>query len=49
MSDVNAPEEKKPQMSSNWGLGRSYPDRYPIDVFSYTRARPRIAFTRDVS
>jgi len=37
MSDVNAPEEKKPQMSSNWGLGRSYPDRYPIDVFSYTR------------
>ena|ERR1700730_7597642 len=37
MSDVNAPEEKKPQMSSNWGLGRSYPDKYPIDVFSYTR------------
>lgn len=37
MSDTGAPDEKKPWMSSNWGLGRSYPDRYPIDVFSYTR------------
>jgi hypothetical protein len=37
MSDSGALDEKKPRMSSNWGLGRSYPDRYPIDVFSYTR------------
>jgi hypothetical protein len=27
----------RPKMSSARGLYRSYPDRYPIDVFSYTR------------
>lgn len=27
----------RPKMSSARGLGRSYPDRYPMDVFSYTR------------
>src|SRR5579884_978987 len=37
MSDNSAPDEKKPWMSSNWGLFRHCPDRYPIDVFSYTR------------
>jgi hypothetical protein len=37
MSDPNGSNEKKPLMNSNWGLGRSHPDRYPIDVFSYTR------------
>lgn len=37
MSDFGTPDEKKPWMSSNWGLFRHCPDRYPIDVFSYTR------------
>jgi len=37
MSDANAPDEKKPWMSSGRGLFRHCPDRYPIDVFSYTR------------
>ena len=30
-------DEQRPRMNSNWGLGRSFPDRYPMDVFSYTR------------
>jgi hypothetical protein len=30
-------DDKKPWMSSNRGLFRHYADRYPMDVFSYTR------------
>ena len=37
MKDTDASYEEKPLMSNNWGLGRSYPDRYPMDVFCYTR------------
>src|SRR5260370_684873 len=35
--NMSFPDEKRPWMSSARGLGRSYPDRYPMDVFSYTR------------
>ena len=34
---MNLPDEKKPWMSSARRLFRHCPDRYPIDVFSYTR------------
>lgn len=34
---MSSPDDKRPQMSSGWGLFRSCADRFPIDVFSYTR------------
>ena len=37
MKDSVSSEPKKPQMSSGRGLGRYPAERYPMDVFSYTR------------
>ncbi len=34
---MSSPDDKRPWMSSNRGLFRHCPDRYPMDVFSYTR------------